>query len=835
MRGALLFPLLAGFAILATGQKNSSPPIRGQETPGCMQMVAPDGKAMGLCPLKQTDVQADIAGYGARVTVKQTFTNPSKAPIEAIYTFPLPHDAAVDRMSLRMGDRVINATIKKREEARQIYEAAKNLGRVAGLLDQQRPNIFTQSVANIMPGATIEVEISYVQILEFKDDQFEFVFPMVVGPRYLGNAPDPTKISPPTAAPGVRVGTDITLKVNLNAGAQLNELKSVLHQVNTQKTGANTATVTLAKKDEIPNRDFILRYSVANNQVQDAFLTYADAQKGGFFSLILNPPKVPAPDQIAPKEVVFVMDQSGSQNGFPLEKSKELTKKLIRTLNPDDTFTVVAFSNGVKHLWTTPRKASDEAISVADKFVQDLQANGGTNLYSGVQAALDVPVDPERLRLIVFNTDGFVGDEARIIGSIEARSKTSRMFTFGIGNSVNRFLIDEMSRAGRGDSETVTLEADTDKTVERFIQRTQNPILTDIQVKVEGVPVYEMTPRGIQDVFSSKPVVVTGRYSQPGRGSITITGKLGGESWSRVIPVTFPAQDKDGSSIATLWARRRVADLQGAMAMAGWQNKDTKPFVNEITNTGLRYGIMTEYTSFVAVEQRIVNVGGKQRTVDVPVNMADGVKMGDKEKADGLYRGRNTLSGGQGLVNMGGAGGGPGGGGGLTTGGSTGTTTGGTTAATKAPTGMTFGLNSAEAQRFISYDPVDNSIVLDQKFDLRKTMKEQPDILPLIAESAKPAELAKHLAKLTPAEQEQFWFLARVSKELRAMKAGTKSVVWITCTPEEAASLSQSLTGSAVIDHPTVTGKKMIIAELDVARLKSIAQRKGVSLIVKGN
>ncbi|MBX3118452.1 MAG: VWA domain-containing protein [Fimbriimonadaceae bacterium] len=789
-----------------------------------MEIVGPDGKMLGMCPLKKTDVQADIAGYGARVNVRQTFTNPSITPIEAIYTFPLPHDAAVDRMSLRMGDRVINAVIKKREEARKIYETAKNQGRVAGLLDQERPNIFTQSVANIMPGATIEVEISYVQILKYEDDKFEFVYPMVVGPRFLGNAPDPGKISPPTAPPGVRVGTDITLKVNLDAGTALGKIESELHQVTTQKNGPNKAAITLAKKDEIPNRDFILRYSVAGNQIQDAFLTHADADKGGFFTLILNPPKIPAPDQIAPKEVIFVIDQSGSQSGFPIDKSKELTKKLIRTLNPNDTFTVLGFSNDVKYLWKTPQKASGQLLEVADKFIGDLQANGGTQLYAAVQAALNVVEDSSRLRLVVFNTDGYVGDESRIIGSIEARSGNTRMFTFGIGNSVNRFLIDEMSRAGRGDAEVVTLAADSDKAVERFVQRTQNPILTDITVKVEGVPIFDVTPRAIEDVFSAKPVVITGRYTQAGRGSITVTGKLGGEPWTRVIPVTFPERDQDGSAISTLWARRHVGDLQGQMMMAQWQNRDFKQFVTEITNIGLRYGIMTEYTSFVAVEQRVVNVGGKQITVDVPVNMADGVDMGSGEMDRRLSPGQGLVSTGatlKGLARGGGGTGGSTGGGGFGGGGS------GPPATSSADKSV--GGNVA----YIGYDPSDNSIVVRENYDLAKALRENPDQVIEIAGMVKPESMAKLVAKLTPADREKFYYITRVSKELRDMKPEDKAMVYITCSEEASNLLGKNLTSSATIDHPAVTGKKLVIAEVTVERLKSIAQHKGIDSIVK--
>src|ERR1044072_3269899 len=292
--------------------------------------LIPTGEAPVVLPLKSTKVTADVAGFGARVNVVQNFTNSGKEPIEAVYTFPMPADAAVDHMKMTIGNRVIEGIIKRREEARMIYEAAKNQGKAAALLDQERPNIFTQSVANIMPGSDVKIEISYVQLVKYEEGQFEFSFPMVVGPRFLGNAPDPTKIDPPRVAKG-RSGQSISIDVNINAGAPITDMKSVLHQISVNDRGQGQARVSLRKADEIPNKDFILRYRVASNSVQSAFVGKYDPVKGGYFSLILLPPKAPTQQQIAPKEVIFVVDQSGSQGGFPIEKSKELTLKLIET------------------------------------------------------------------------------------------------------------------------------------------------------------------------------------------------------------------------------------------------------------------------------------------------------------------------------------------------------------------------------------------------------------------------------------------------------------------------------------------------------------------------
>lgn len=628
--------------------------------PGQLTIVDKNGRPTLLCPLKGTKVDAEIDGFGARVTIVQTFTNPSKTPIEAIYTFPLPADAAVDRMRMQVGQRIVEGEIKKREEARAIYDAAKAAGQVASLLDQERPNIFTQSVANIMPGAKVRVEISYVQLLKFEEGQFEFSYPMVVGPRFLPDStPDPGKVTPPYVPKGTRSGATIEMNVRLQAGAPIRSLQSVLHEVKRVDQGPTVCTVSLAKKDEIPNKDFILRYGVSTDSIQDVLLTHWDPKRGGTFTLVLMPPKDPRPEQVAPKEVIFVVDQSGSQNGFPIEKSRELTLKLIDKLNPGDTFNVLGFANRVNPLWPEPRPFTPQNRQEAEAFVKGLQANGGTQLLHAVQGALGIPEDRQRMRIVVFNTDGFVGNDFEILDAIQKHRGFARMFTFGIGNGVNRFLIDAMSAEGKGDSEIVTLAEAADPAVERFIRRTRNPILTGVNVEFEGVVVDDVLPGAIPDVFSEKPVIIKGRYTKPGRGTVLLSGKLGTEQWSKQIELTLPEQGNSGSAIATLWARAKVDDLmrQNWRAVAE-RRPDWNP-EKEIVSIALDYGLMTQYTSFVAVEKKIVNVGGKQRTVAVPVDMTDGENLPERD-ANLRFRAAAPMptSGGLGGGAIGGGGGG---------------------------------------------------------------------------------------------------------------------------------------------------------------------------------
>ncbi|MCO5297822.1 MAG: VIT and VWA domain-containing protein [Fimbriimonadaceae bacterium] len=600
--------------------------------PGSLQILDSEGRPGVACPLKGTDVGATIEGFGARVVVVQTFTNPSPKPIEAIYTFPLPENSAVDGMRMFVGDRIIEGVIKKRAEARETYEKAKKEGKSAALLDQQRPNIFTQSVANIPPGAEIRVAITYVQILKFEKSEFEFVFPMVVGHRFTGaTTPDPEKVSPPIVPRGTRSGANIRLTVTLDAGAPITSLSSVLHRVDVEREGATRARVQLANANEIPNRDFILHYSVAGDSVVGSLLTTTDPKKGGFFTLVLVPPKAPTESQVTPKEAILVIDQSGSQDGLPIEKSKALSTKAIDALNPNDTFNVVSFANTYTVLWPRPRPVTTANQYTAKQYVAKLEANGGTHLEEAVAAALTMPPDPKRPRVVLFNTDGYIGGEAEALKAIQRHRGNARIFTFGIGNSVNRYLIEAMSAEGRGDAEIVTLNADLDAAVDRLVQRTDSPILTDIDVSFEGVRVRDTLPRAIPDVFSETPVIVKGRYDRPGTGFVIVKGKLAGKPWQARYPVTFPSQGNSGSAIGSLWARAKVDDLELQQRFEEvWGQAPAQPrkedfWKNAITGLALEFSIMTKYTSFVAVDKRIVNPGGQQETVHVPIDMADGV------------------------------------------------------------------------------------------------------------------------------------------------------------------------------------------------------------------
>src|SRR6266699_5250239 len=472
-------------------------------TQGSLQVIDPSGKPKAVCPLKHTDVKVEISGFLARAVITQEFENPFKEKIEAVYAFPLPQNAAVDDMTMLVGDRTVRGKILRREEAQAVYEAAKSNGQTASLLNQERPNIFTQSVANILPAEQIKISLSYVETLKYEDGSYEFVFPMVVGPRYVpgepvgakGNGfapdtnrvPDASRITPAPPPAGMRAGHDISLDIALDAGVSIDGLASKSHDVEIERADNRRAHLRLKDLATIPNKDFILHYDVAGQKMQDALLTHS-GNNGGYFTLILQPPeKVNAAD-VMPKELVFVLDTSGSMSGFPIEKAKETMKLALDNLYPYDTFNLITFSGDEHILFPEPVPATKENLAKAQAFLETRQGGGGTEMMKAIKASMDPSDRQDHVRVVCFMTDGYVGNDMEIIGEVQ-KHPNARVFAFGIGSSVNRFLLDNMARCGRGEVEYVGLNDDGSAAARRMYERVRNPLLTDITIDWNGMPV----------------------------------------------------------------------------------------------------------------------------------------------------------------------------------------------------------------------------------------------------------------------------------------------------------------------------------------------------------
>ncbi|HEY3448381.1 MAG TPA: VIT domain-containing protein [Myxococcales bacterium] len=592
--------------------------------------------------LKHTAVDATVSGLVARVQVTQEFENPFRDRVEAIYVFPLPDNAAVDDLTLVVGQRVIKAAIKKREEARRDYEEAKSQGRRAALLDQERPNIFTQSVANIMPGDKVRVVIRYVAPLKYDDGSFEFNFPMVVGPRYIPGAalpgasqgtgtaadsvrvPDASRITPKTLPPGQRSGRDISIKLHLDAGLPIEDLASVSHRIWVDRPSTREAEIELNADDRVPNKDLVVRWKVAGRELRSALMATRGAG-GGYFALMFQPPASEAFAPVVPKEMVFVIDTSGSMTGEPLQAEKSFMRQALKAMNPDDTFTLVDFSDSASTFHPSPLANTPRNVERALAYLDALPAGGGTNQLAGIRAALVPRTDPSRLRTVLFMTDGFIGNEEEILAEVERTLGDARLFSFGVGSSVNHYLLARLAEVGRGFYQYVRADEDQGEAIERFVRRIAKPLVTDLEIDWGGLVVSEVLPRKIPDLFDQQPVIVLGKYEQPGRAQVVVHGRTGRMSRSTELEVELPERQEEHQAIATLWARARIEELERQQYRG-----EQADLVRQITSLGLEHRLMTRYTSFIAVDQSpVANPDSKIVTVPVAVDLPDGVTMGE--------------------------------------------------------------------------------------------------------------------------------------------------------------------------------------------------------------
>ncbi len=583
-------------------------------------------------PLKHTEVQAKIAGNVSRVEVTQTFENPFTKSLEALYLFPLPDEAAVDDMEIKIGDRIIKGSIKKREEAKEIYEQAKQQGRTAGLLEQERDNIFTQSLANIKPGEQIDVTIRYTDSLKFEGGNYEFVFPMVVGPRFIpgmtidgsgdtDQVPDASRITPPILPPDTRSGHDIGVTVEIDAGIPVSDVCSTSHQLKIERDG-QIVRVQLGGEDTIPNKDLVLRYQVASDNTQATVLTHSD-ERGGHFAIYFIPALEYHTDEIVSKDVVFLMDTSGSQMGDPLLKCQELMRRFINGLNPDDTFTIVDFSDVTTQLSPKPLRNTPQNRTKAINYINQLQANGGTYLLNGIRTVLSFPAAQEgRLRSIVLLTDGYIGNENEVLAEVQRQLKPgNRLYCFGVGSSPNRFLLNRLAEIGRGTSQIVRQDEPTEDVTEKFFRQINNPVLTNIRISWKGTgeePV--IYPSVTPDLFAEQPLVVFGRKQDRTATNLRITGNAaGGRQYEKTFNLIF--EGTGNLAVAQLWGRARIKDLMKPMF-----SYETKVGVEAVTETALTYQLLSEYTAFVAVSDDVrVNPDSESVSMEVPVEMPEGV------------------------------------------------------------------------------------------------------------------------------------------------------------------------------------------------------------------
>jgi len=581
------------------------------------------------CPLKHTKVKADISGFIADVEVTQEFKNPFNTPIEAIYVFPLPHNASVNSMEIQIDDRNILGFIEKKEEARKIYEEAKKEGYLTGLLEQKRPSVFSQSLANIKEGSSIRVKIRYTEVLEYDGGNYEFVFPVVVGPRYNPpSLPESERIDLQYLEPGERTGHDISLEVHLNAGIPLKDITSPSHEINISKTNENEALISLKEGDKIPNKDFVLNYKVAGEKPECAVISTV-TDDSGYFTLIVQPKAVTDVSEITPKEMVFLLDRSGSMAGKPLDTSKEVIKKCLEGMNPGDTFQIISFAASPEYFSQEPLENTPGNINKGLEYIDTLKGEGPTNMLEGIKAVFNYTPDPGRMRIIFFLTDGYIGNEKDILTEINENIGETRLFSLGVGSAVNRYLLESMAEVGRGKVQYVRDIDDSTEVANKFYERISAPYFTDITVDWKGLDVEEVYPAKIPDLFSSQPLFIYGKYDGPSCDTIEIKGKIAGKDFTLPVPVELK-NSEENKSLALIWAKEKIKELE-----LGQLREEDPDRVNEITSIALKFGLMSEYTSFIVVEKsEKVDTNGELQSIMVPLEIPEGLSTEGFEKSE---------------------------------------------------------------------------------------------------------------------------------------------------------------------------------------------------------
>jgi len=622
----LLMAVVLTTAAALPSQTRPDRPQAADQTLSPYFVVLSDDKTVDALPLKSTRADVKIAGVVAQVKVSQVYQNTGQKTLEAIYVFPASTRAAVHALRMTIGPRVVEAQIMERKKARETYEQAKQEGKTTSLLEQQRPNVFQMNVANILPGDVIKVELTYLELLTPQDQMYEFVLPTVVGPRYsnmpAAGAPDTEKwVQNPYLHEGQAPSYTFGLGLEIHTGVPLAKLASPSHDISVTYSSPTAARVGLKDEARAGTKDFVLRYGLAGDKIDTGLLLYP-GQEENFFLLMLEPPARVAADAVLPREYIFIVDVSGSMHGYPLDTAKALVQDLLSGLKPQDFLNVLLFESDAAVLsesGSLPATAEHKQKALA--FIQAQPGGGGTEILAALRRALALPRTPGTSRTVVVATDGYVHVEPQVFEMIRQNLGAANLFPFGIGTAVNRHLIEGMARAGLGEPFVVLNRADAAQQAARFRQYIANPLLTDIKVSFEGFGAYEVEPGALPDLFALRPLTLLGKYRGSPTGAIVVQGKTAQGDYLRKIEVKEAQASPANSALRLLWARQRVDQLVDLNRLARGQDD---PRVREITALGLKYSLMTPYTSFVAVDQ-VKRADGQVVTVKQPLPLPEGV------------------------------------------------------------------------------------------------------------------------------------------------------------------------------------------------------------------
>jgi Ca-activated chloride channel family protein len=604
------------------------PPIEGEgnKTLSPYFFVMSDDPTTDRLPLKETRADIKIAGVIADVTVTQVYKNEGKNTLEAIYIFPASTRAAVYDMKMTIGEREIFAVVQERNKARQNYEQAKQEGKTASLLEQQRPNVFQMNVANILPGDIIKVEMKYTELLIPEAGVYEFIYPTVVGPRYSNQSADQVPaseqwVSNPYTHEGEKPMYTFGLHATLSTGLPIQDVRCNSHQIDITYQDKSVADISLKSTEtSAGNKDFVLQYRLAGNQIESGLLLYKGKEEN-FFLAMIQPPRVVTDAVIPPREYVFIVDVSGSMYGFPLDISKKLLRDIIGKLRPMDRFNILFFAGGSSLFAEQSVPATGENIQKAIQMLDSQQGGGGTELLSALQQALSLKGTEGFSRSFVIATDGYVTVEREAFDLIRKNLGEANFFTFGIGSSVNRYLIEGLAHVGMGIPFVVTNESEAEPLAAKFRNYIQNPVLTKINIHYNGFETYDVEPLSVPDVLAERPVIVYGKWRGNATGSIELTGKSGDRKYNQALTVNPDLVSEKNSGLRYLWARERIRLLDDYSNLDGQGSELSE----QIISLGLKYNLLTQYTSFIAIDSEVRNAGGNVTTVKQPLPLPEGV------------------------------------------------------------------------------------------------------------------------------------------------------------------------------------------------------------------
>ncbi|NRB53634.1 MAG: energy transducer TonB [Saprospiraceae bacterium] len=607
---------LLGVSLIAHAQENTLAPY----------FYIPDGNPdIDALPLQSSTAKVNIAGVIADVRITQCYRNDGEKPLEAIYVFPGSTQAAVYDMTMKVGNRQIKAKIQEKRKARRTYERAKKSGRSASLLEQHRPNVFQMNVANILPGDVIEVEIAYTELLQAERGTYSFVYPTVVGPRYGGDPQNMAQthnwIEQPYLLEGQTPSYAFDLQISLNGGLPVRRLRSPSHQITTKYQQLSRVDIQLDPEEaSAGDRDFILEYQLVGRQIEEGVLLWEGA-KENFFLTLVQPPKVPQKKDLSPREYIFLLDVSGSMRGQPLELAKGVLMDLFETMSPRDYFNIVFFEGKSQQLSEGSLPATPANLQKAISMIDGQKGRGGTEMLSAIKKAMRIPKQIGTSRSFAIVTDGYISVEQEVFSYIRQQLGNANFFALGIGSSVNRHLIEGIAHIAMSESFVATKKEDRSSIAKRFAEYIKSPVLTDIHVKFEGLEVYDVIPKQIPDLLAERPIVIFGKYKGKAKGKMTLTGRQHQRKKERTISLTKAMSQTTNSALPFLWARHKIKSLDDFGQVFRQQEEQQEM----ITALGLEYGLLTRFTSFVAVDTVIRNEQGTSTPVKQPLPLPKNV------------------------------------------------------------------------------------------------------------------------------------------------------------------------------------------------------------------